>query len=261
MPDSELGEYLGPIRIRGLLLDIFAFGLNLAATLGIGSLFHDTVSRASQDDLGAMRTLLVIAIAMFVLAPLGATLSRWHYHQRIGMQAQDGTDHLGGCLFNPILYFCLTAIIFASVNAFVMQQLYGKSEPSGGVFVGAILGGIVLMITHVVLVYRYFSTPKAPPKSSFLRSPASGYLGDACLFLNMALFQQVWGLLGEVKAPPPVNFLDFAARIFVLLFLSLLLYFPPRMFYLAEDIKQRWTWATILLANAPMIARLVFGIG
>ena len=45
----------------------------------------------------------------------------------------------------------------------------------------------------------------------------------------------------------------------MLCFLALLLYFPPRMFYLAEDIGRPRTWATILIANSPVIARMVFG--
>lgn len=264
MPTAEGDEgqiWLEPGSIRGILLDFFAFSLNVGAMAGIGSVFRDTVSRASHDDPVAMRTLFGFSIAMFLLAPIGAVLGRWHYHRRIRQQVLEGANHLGGCLFNPIFYFCLTAVIFAAINAFVMQEVYGKAEPDGGVFVGSILGGIALMIIHVALVYRYFSPPKGPPRSAFLRSPISGYLGDACLFLNMALFQQIWGLLGEVKAPPPSSPFDFVFRILILFFLALLLYFPPRMFYLAEDIKWKWTWASILLANSPIIAKFVLGFG
>jgi hypothetical protein len=43
------------------------------------------------------------------------------------------------------------------------------------------------------------------------------------------------------------------------LFLALLIYFPPRMFYLAEDIHRRRTWFTMLLANSPVIFKVLIG--
>ncbi len=44
-------------------------------------------------------------------------------------------------------------------------------------------------------------------------------------------------------------------------FIALLIYFPPRMFYLAEDIHRRRTWVTMLLANSPVIVRVLIGTG
>jgi hypothetical protein len=52
---------------------------------------------------------------------------------------------------------------------------------------------------------------------------------------------------------------DALLRLGVLVFLALLLYFPPRMFYLAQDIGRPRTWAMILLANSPVITRLLLG--
>lgn len=244
---------------RGLLLDLFVFILNLAVMNVLAGLFAATLRRASAGDRTATNVLFAMGVAMFVLAPLGATLKRWHFHRR-RPDAKE-IDEMGGCLFNPIFYFCLTAVIFSAINAFVLQTVYGKVEPDGGVFVSTLFGGIVLMVLHTVLVYRYFSAPKAPPKSAFLRGPASAFLGDACLFANMVLFQLVWNLLSMVEAPPPSSVFDFVFRFLILAFLALLLYFPPRMFYLAEDIGKRRTWLMILLANSPILVRFMFGIG
>ena len=44
-----------------------------------------------------------------------------------------------------------------------------------------------------------------------------------------------------------------------LCFIALLIYFPPRMFYLAEDINRGRTWLTMLLANSPVIVRVLIG--
>jgi hypothetical protein len=57
----------------------------------------------------------------------------------------------------------------------------------------------------------------------------------------------------------PGSLLEFAGRLFFLSFIALLIYFPPRMFYLAEDINRPRTWLTMLLANSPVIVRVLVG--
>ena len=245
---------------RGLLLDTVVLSVNLVGVTLLERPFLGVVRRASANDPTAMRILFGCSVALFVLAPLGATLKRWHYHQRMdGRKAADFSEHLGGCLFNPIFYFCLTAVIFAVVNAFVMQGVYGRREPTGAVFVTSLFFGIGLIIAHTFLVYRYFSPPRHPPRSAFMRGPASEFIGDACLFANMLLFQLIWNLLSFAGLGAPGGVLDAVARLLVFCFLALLLYFPPRMFYLAEDAGKARTWLMILLANAPVIARLLLG--
>lgn len=245
---------------RGLLLDLFVFALNLTVMVALSRLFIGTIRRASAGEESAQAILFGMAVALFVLAPLGATLSRWSNHQRLGgAKTETGKDPMDGCLFNPIFYFCLTAVIFASVNATILQTVYGKREPDGGVFVGSVFVGLALMILHTVLVYRYFTTPKAPPRFAFLRSRAAAWIGNACLFANMVLFQLIWNLLSTVELPRVSGVFDFVARLLLLVFLALLLYFPPRMFYLAEDIGKRRTWLMILLANSPILVRVMLG--
>ena len=245
---------------RGLLLDLVVLGVNLLGVTLLQGFFLGVVRRGAADDPAAMMILFGCSVALFVLAPLGASLKRWHYHQRMGPgKAANVSDGLAGCLFNPIFYFCLVAVIFATVNAFIMQKVFGNREPSGAVFVPSILLGLGLIILHTFLVYRYFSPPKHPPKSAFLRSPASEIIGDACLFLNMLLFQLIWNLLSFAGVGPPGGVGDALARLLVLGFLALLLYFPPRMFYLAEDAGKPRTWLMILLANAPVIVRVLLG--
>ncbi|HRI43764.1 MAG TPA: hypothetical protein PLL78_13500 [Fimbriimonadaceae bacterium] len=245
---------------RGLLLDLFVFLLNLTVMVGLSRLFVGTIRQASEGDALAQVFIFGMAVALFVLAPLGATLSRWGYHQRIARtQTAIRADPMDGCLFNPIFYFCLTAVIFAAVNATILQTVYGKREPDGAVFVGSIFVGIALMILHTVLVYRYFTIPKEPPRFAFLRSRAAAWIGDTCLFANMVLFQLIWNLLSMVELPRVSGVFDFVARLLILCFLALLLYFPPRMFFLAEDIGKRRTWLMILLANSPILVQVMLG--
>lgn len=247
---------------RGLLLDIVVFIANLFLMRLLMGYFIDAIKAASDGDTIAGSMLFLFCVSLFVLPPAGAVLKRWHFHQRLkGKKVADAGDHLGGCLFNPIFYFCLTAVIFSAVNAFILQFLAPRSggDPGPTVFIVSIFLGIALMITHTWLVYRYFTPPKHPPRSEFLRSPRSELVGDICIFVNMLFFQLIWNLLSFAGLPHPTGPFDVLARIFVLCFLALLLYFPPRMLYLADDIKKWRTWIMILVANSPIIIRLIIG--
>lgn len=251
-------QFLGSLSAaanRGLLLDIVVLVLNLGAMAVLSRVFLRLVREAAAEDQGAQWTLFGCAALLMVLAPLGATLKRWHFWQ--GRNAEG--EELDGCLFSPVFYFCLTALIFATVDAFLLQTIYGNREPNGDVFVLSVFGGIALMLMHTWLVYRYFSRPESPPRWTFLRTRASAVIGDLCLFANMLLFQLAWNLLGAIGMPRPTGPVDVLFRVLVLLFLALLLYFPPRMFYLADDIGKRRTWLMIAIANAPIILRLVVG--
>lgn len=255
-PLQKLLRYLSAAGNRGFLLDLFVLVLNLGVMSLLSRLFVDTIRRANTDQT-AQNILFALAVALFVLAPAGATLKRWHHHK--DSPSKEETDHMGGCFFNPIFYFCLTALIFATVNAFLLEKVVGKNDPRGDIFVTSVFLGLGLMIVHTVLVYRYFSPPKKPPRSAFLRGRASAFLGDVFLFANMVIFQLIWNLLTLLDVPRPTSVFDFCARLALLLFLALLLYFPPRMFYLADDIGKRRTWAMILLANLPVLTRVLIG--
>ncbi len=251
-------------RNRGLLLDIFVFLINIFLMRLLVGEFLAVAKSASNGDIFSQVTLFLGAVAVMVLPPLGATLKRWHHYQWLkdeSRMAEEASTGMGGCLFNPIFYFCLTALIFSTVNAGLMQFVYGNREPSGAVFVSSIFIGLALMITHTVLVYRYFSPPKHEPRSAFLRDPSSELIGDICIFVNMILFQVIWNLMTVVPFDRVSSLADFAGRLFLLVFSALLLYFPPRMFYLADDIRKRRTWAMILLANSPVIFKVMIGNG
>lgn len=77
----------------------------------------------------------------------------------------------------------------------------------------------------------------------------------------MLLFQLIWNALSFSGIGAPSGLAELLGRLLVFAFLALLLYFPPRMFYLADDIRRPLTWLTMVLANAPAVWRLVFGSG
>jgi hypothetical protein len=118
----------------------------------------------------------------------------------------------------------------------------------------------VACVVQTALVYRYFLPPKKAPSLSFLRDPASEQAADLCIFVNMILFQVFWNIvISQFPFERVTSVGEFALNFFVLSFLALLVYFPPRIFYLAEDIKRPATWLTILLANSPTILRALLG--
>jgi hypothetical protein len=246
---------------RGLLLDIVVFLLNLFLMQWLTG-YAMELFRFANDGLPlAQFTLLLGCIAMWVLPAAGAVLKRWHFHQRLKAKRQtvDIDSHLG-CLFNPIFYFCLNIVLMSAIVTGVGQFLFGRRLlENGSIFLPLIFGGLICTIIQTVLIYRYFSPPQKPPKYEFLQQHQSELLGDVCIFVNMVLFQIVWNLLSFAGLGRPSGVGEFIGRLGFLCFLALLIYFPPRMFYLAEDIDRGRTWLMMLLANSPVIVRVLIG--
>lgn len=249
---------------RGLLLDIVVFFLNLFLMQRLTGYVFEVFRFANDGDPLAQNVLFLACVAMYVLPAAGAVLKRWHFHQRrkhegdtreIGMESP-----LGGCVFNPIFYFCLNLVLVSAIVAAGGQFLFGRrGMDDGEIFVPMIFAGLILTIIQTWLIYRYFSPPQKPPKWDFLRQPQSEVLGDVCIFLNMVLFQVGWNMFSFAGLGRPSGPVEFFGRLFFFCFLALLIYFPPRMFYLAEDIDRGRTWLTMLLANSPVLFRLLIG--
>lgn len=150
----------------------------------------------------------------------------------------------------------ITSAVFASLGDFIFGK---RLLDTPAVSVPLIIMGMILTIIQTYLIYLFFSSPKKPPRWPFLLTRQSETLGDVCLFLNMILFQVFWNMLTFAGLGHPSSLLEFGGRLFFLSFIALLIYFPPRMFYLAEDIGRRRTWLTMLLANSPVIIRVLIG--
>jgi hypothetical protein len=75
----------------------------------------------------------------------------------------------------------------------------------------------------------------------------------------MILFQVIWNIFSRIPFNRTADVEEFAGRVFWLVFVAMLIYFPPRIFYLAEDFRRPAAWLTMLLANSPVILRALFG--
>lgn len=247
---------------RGLLLDVVVFFLNLTLMQSLTQYVVELFRLADAGEPLAQFTLSLACVAMWVLPAAGAVLKRWHFHHRLKAEGKrfNFDSKLGGCLFNPIFYFCLNLVLVSAILSGVGRFLFGdRLLQNGAIFIPLIFAGLLCTIAQTFLIYRYFSPPGKPPRQQFLLHPESETLGDICIFINMILFQVVWNLIAFADLGRPTGPIDFFARLFFLSFIALLIYFPPRMFYLAEDINRPRTWLTMLLANSPVIVRTLIG--
>jgi len=245
---------------RGLLLDIVVFVLNIFLMRWLTGYFLQLFQLASNDERLAQFVLSSMCLSMYVLPAAGAVMKRWHFHHRLQKEGKtvEWDSNVGGCLFNPIFYFCLNLVLMSAIVTGVGSFLFGRRLlENGAIFIPLIFLGMSCTIVQTYLIYRYFSPPKKPPRSEFLRQPESEVLGDICIFVNMILFQVMWNTLTFAPFNRPSGPLEFFGRLFFLCFIAMLIYFPPRMFYLVEDIDRRRTWATMLLANSPVILKVL----
>ena len=247
---------------RGLLLDVVVFFLNLFLMQWLTSYVVELFRFASAGEPLAKFALSLACVGMWVLPAAGAVMRRWHFHRRLKAEGKtvNSESNLAGCVFNPIFYFCLNLVLVSAILTGMGEFLFGRRLlNNGAVFIPLVFAGLICTIVQTYLIYRYFSAPKKPPSSEFLRHPESETLGDICIFLNMLLFQIAWNLLTFADLGRPSGPLEFFGRLFFLCFIALLIYFPPRMFYLVEDINRPRTWLTMLLANSPVIVRVLIG--
>ena len=247
---------------RGLLLDIVVFILNIVLMRWLTGYFLQAVRLASAEERLAQFMLAGMCLSMWILPAAGAVMKRWHFHQRLKEEGKnvEWDSGLGGCLFNPIFYFCLNLVLMSAIVTGLGEFLFGRRLlETGEIFIPLIFFGLFCTIVQTYLIYRFFSAPKKPPRSEFLRHPESELLGDICIFLNMILFQIIWNTLTFAGLCRPSGPLEFFGRLCFLCFLAMLIYFPPRMFYLVEDIDRGRTWATMFLANSPVIFNLLIG--
>jgi hypothetical protein len=252
---------------RGVLLDLIVFLVNLALMPRLTSWASQLVGRANEGDRLAVLAVGTWFLGMFTLPPAAAVLKRWHFHRRRREErAAARVDPLAegplGCLssvYMMLFYFVQVTFTGAVATLAFVGLLFGDREDAAVFIPGAFLT-LLAAIAHVVLVFRYFAPPTTPPTGEFLRSRRSEWLGDLCIFTNVMLFQVFWSLVvGALSPLPRERFSFFVVSLFVVGFLTLTVYLPPRIFYLAEDGRRPAAWFTMLLANLPAAVRLLFG--
>jgi len=262
-------------------LDLVVFLVNLVLMGVLTRYFRDLLALAGENDVIAQLVLLTCGGAMLVLPAAGASLKRWHFHQRRSEKAAprkpglskkrkkrnveaeskyvvfEGWQQLG-CLFSSLFFLVLSIVLSAMVMTLLQSLFFAKGAgDSALLWAPLVILLFTLCVVQTVLVYRYFLRPKKPPAGSFWRDPKSEQLADLFIFVNMILFQVFWNIVvEELPWSEGGQISDIVGNLFVLSFVALLIYVPPRIFFLAEDYRRPTTWLTILLANMPTILRI-----
>jgi hypothetical protein len=242
---------------RGILLDLIAFLVNVVLMTILSRQLANLFHQANTNTL-AQAAVALFCLGLAFLQPIGAILKRRHAHLR-----KPDLDHVPlGCVFLPA-YFLIQLLFLIGATGQIVELVSGKGHGAEAsdylglpsrLFTLLLLGIPALAIANTFVFYFYFQPPKHEPLVKFLGSPQAETLGDACLFLNMIGYQAFWGLL---MADLPNDYPTISGRLSIFAFAALLIYLPPRLFYLAEDGKRPVVWLTMLLANSPALLRIL----
>jgi hypothetical protein len=253
-------------RNRGILLDVVVFVINLLLLRVVVKL---SLGLAHDAETSAFAKLLVglYFAGLFFLQPVGPILKRWSFHQRTNFNSNSSA----GCLlfWFMVPYIVVMLCISGAASIVLSEVIFEPGSPWADAGIVAILCGFVLAFVNAAVVYRYFLKPKKEPRWKFLMTPQAEMLGDVVMFINVICFQILWGCLTAsaifwesmnttVHGKAPGFFAGTFLRLLTVGALALLVYFPPRIFYLAIDGRRKITWLTILLANLPLIVGVVF---
>lgn len=249
---------------RGIVLDLVVFLVNAVSVRVLVSVGQDVI-HAAQEDARAKFAVGLFFAGLVLLQPVGPWLKRWAFHQRASFDLESGA----GCLLFYFMFFYYVLVLaLATAATILISQLALNDSAKAALSVLGGLGGFVCSILTVIVVYRYFMTPKRPPRWAFLKTPAAERVGDVCMYTNVIGLQIIWGSVTaspmfreDVTGMPlgrPGSFTDMVGRLIAISILALVVYVPGRIFYLAEDKHRKLTWLTMLLANLPLILRTVF---
>ena len=243
---------------RGILLDVIVFVVNVILMTILSRQLNNLFHQANSSDALAQAAVVVFCIGLVFLQPVAAVLKRRRAHLR-----RTELDHVpAGCLILPA-YFLTQLVFLIGAGGQIVDLVFGKNSDANSSYFGLppavftllFLGIPALAIANTFILWFYFLPPKHKPLSAWLESPQSEMTADVLLFLNMIGYQAFWGLL---MTDLPHDYPTITGRVSMFLFAALLIYIPPRIFYLAEDGKRPVVWLTMLLANSPVLVRILF---
>ncbi len=259
-------------RNRGLLLDLLIFLFQLALISALTKLSIAFI-RQAQGNHFAETAISLFLIGLFVLQLVGPTLRRWSFHQHFPSFEENLSALTSLFLsFYKFVYMASMAImIYLAYTYFAAAfRLYDRpdAETLEKIVVAAAL---VLPVISGFLVFTFFSKPKREPRLKFLKTPQAAAVGDFCMFFNVICFQilfsvylssqHFWNVLHKTTRLASSKFDSLSGRLYIAGLAALIVYLPPRIFYLVppSSVRQRLlTWSLMFLANLPLILSIVF---
>lgn len=265
---------------RGKFLDILTFFFNFFAVFFLSRIFLQLFRNTSDGDKFAQLTLGLICSGLFFLMPLGASLKRWNFQKRqidsgkvkaptkkktYKKKVEDDLEEFHDDVKTFLVISFGAGIFFIGLGAFLLLANFFSMDEYATRFVVAIAFILIFVFTvfNVATVLKYFNpieASKEEPMFGFLKSETSEWFGDVLLFVNMLIFQSVWAMIWQTQFGKVSGILELIARIIVFFLVALFFYFPPRILYLLEDITDKKTWLTMLIANSPTILHFLIGI-
>ena len=259
-------------RNRGLLLDLTIFLFQLVLLRTLTKLSLDFVHRAEANT-QAETVIGLFLIALFVLQVVGPIVRRWSFHQHFPSFEKDVgalTDLF--ISFYRFFYIASMAImIYLAYTYFVDAFHLNDSSSAETLETIVVAGALVLPVISSIFVFRFFVKPKREPRWKFLMSSQAEALGDLCMFLNVVCFQilfsvyfsssHFWNALHKTTRLSSGTFDSLSARLYIALIAALIVYLPPRIFYLVPPTslqRRLLTWLFMFLANLPLILSIVF---
>lgn len=246
-------------RNRGIVLDCIVFCVNLFLMSDLSTRINDEIGigagRANDSRaLGIMAGYCVLACLLPATGALLKYLSGSQKHTPHFYRKTWGKQFNSMMIVVLIFQFLSQAVFF--IAGYAYQTKLAALTPGGGmslllkIFIPV---SIIFIIANPILVRMNFVKNRLQLLSGFARGLVE-FIGDICLFANMILFQIFWGIF---MADLTQDWGGVLERVLALAITSLLLYFPPRFIYLAEDGHRPIAWLTMLLANTPIIIRII----
>jgi hypothetical protein len=245
----ELKRLLEP-KNRVILLDVVIFFVNLILMTVLARLFAGVIEDA-RTNVESKAAMIVFFLGVCLLSPVGAVLKRRGAH---GRNPDLGSGAVG-CLWLPYFLSQLMFWIFAGMMYVeLLEEVYGDSSASTRLFLPLFFGIPLAAAFNTLVFFFYFLKPKHEPVFKFLQWPQAESLGDIFLFVNLIGYQVLWVyLMSEL----PKDYKGLFDRLFTFAFTAVLIYIPPRLFYLVENRERPRVWWMMLLSNSPIILRLL----
>lgn len=255
-------------RNRGILLDVVVFIVNLILIRLLARLSTNLVKEAETNVSAEIAVGLFFAGLLF-LQSLVPILKRWSFHQRDkSFDTDKPQNKLAGAFLYiyQFFYFAILVIVAMAAVSLLLDAAGIHLSDGMGLFA---LGALALAAVDTKIMLNYFRPPMKEPHWKFLITPRAEMLGDICLFLNVICFQIVWCVYTEsaqfweqfysvthIKSGNSLTAV--MERLWIFTVIALLIYFPPRIFYLVIDQHRKTTWLTMLLANLPVVLGVIF---
>lgn len=247
-------------RNRGIVLDVIVFLINLFLMSDLSDRINGVIGigRGRPNDAKAMGIMAGYCALACLLPAAGAIL-------KYVSGSQKHTPHFyrktwAGQFFSMMTVILIIQVVSQIVFLIAEYNYQGRllsllpDSGSLSIFLKVLLPlCAIFILINPFLVRMNFVKNRRHYLTGFSRGLLE-FLGDGALFLNMILFQIFWGIFMRDLTQDWDGVLE---RVLALAITSLLLYFPPRLMYLAEDGHRGIAWVTMILANIPIIIRII----